>query len=166
MPLTSDQAVDRRPALAPDGSLSWVAPRAPVTERMVAAVVALLASSVLAVAGTLAPDARGHGTHTQLGLSPCSTMARLGRPCPSCGMTTAFACFVRGDVIGAIKAQVLGTVLAACTLLAILGGAATALLGASFRLILRRIFVDRIEWLYVLIVLIGGSWAIKAYTLG
>jgi hypothetical protein len=52
---------------------------------------------LLGVARGLEPDPRGFGTHTQLGLAPCAFAVLTGRPCPSCGMTTAFAWFARGD---------------------------------------------------------------------
>jgi hypothetical protein len=61
---------------------------------MVALAVAL--SAVFAVAGRLEPSKTGYGTHTQLGLPPCLFASVTGHPCPSCGMTTAFAWFVRG----------------------------------------------------------------------
>jgi hypothetical protein len=51
---------------------------------------------VFVVARRLEPDPRGFGTHTQLGLPPCHFQWVTGHPCPSCGMTTAFAWFVRG----------------------------------------------------------------------
>ena len=45
------------------------------------------------VLGTMAlvlePDARGHGTHEQLGLPACHARDWLGVPCPGCGVTTA-----------------------------------------------------------------------------
>ncbi|WP_435017089.1 DUF2752 domain-containing protein [Tundrisphaera sp. TA3] len=57
--------------------------------------VALVA--LLGVARWLQPDPKGFGTHTQLGLWPCAFRATTGRPCPTCGMTTAFAWFTRGE---------------------------------------------------------------------
>ncbi len=53
-------------------------------------------TAVLMIAGRLRPDARGYGTHQSLGLPPCSFRALTGSSCPTCGMTTAFAWFVRG----------------------------------------------------------------------
>jgi hypothetical protein len=52
---------------------------------------------VLGLARWLEPDPRGYGTHTQLGLGPCAFAVLTGRLCPSCGMTTSFAWFARGD---------------------------------------------------------------------
>ncbi len=53
---------------------------------------AILASlAVVGAARALDPDPRGYGTHESLGLPPCGMMLVAGIPCPSCGMTTAFA---------------------------------------------------------------------------
>ncbi|QEH36443.1 hypothetical protein OJF2_50070 [Aquisphaera giovannonii] len=52
---------------------------------------------ILVLARGLEPDPRGYGTHTQLGLGPCAFRELTGRPCPTCGMTTAFAWLSRGD---------------------------------------------------------------------
>lgn len=68
--------------------------------------------AVLVTASRLDPDPSGHGTHTQLGLPPCAFRARTGRPCPSCGMTTAFAWAVRGRLDRAIVANPAGGLLA------------------------------------------------------
>lgn len=60
----------------------------------------------------LSPDPQGHGTHRQLGLAPCSFLMLTGRPCPSCGATTAFAHFVRGEWPSAVRANAAAFVLA------------------------------------------------------
>jgi Protein of unknown function (DUF2752) len=66
----------------------------------------------MALAGWLEPDARGFGTHTQLGLQPCAFTRVTGRLCPTCGMTTAFAWFVRGKVDRSWQANPAGFLLA------------------------------------------------------
>ena len=72
-----------------------------------------------AVAASLPPDPRGFGTHRGLGLPPCSIRATYGLPCPSCGLTTSFAHFVRGEFPGSIAANLAGFALAALCALAI-----------------------------------------------
>jgi hypothetical protein len=69
-------------------------------------------AGVLILARVLVPDPRGYGTHTQLGLLPCSFLAMTGRLCPTCGMTTAFAWMVRGDVVRSWQANPAGCLLA------------------------------------------------------
>ena len=92
---------------------------------LAAAAVGLL--MLLAAAAWLKPSPLRHGTHQQLGLPPCTFWVLFGRPCPTCGMTTAWAHLVRGQVIGALRANVGGTLLAVVAMIAmpwLLGSAA------------------------------------------
>ena len=86
--------------------------RAGRSERVFAAVMAFASLGLLVVALMLKPSAAGHGTHRQLGLQPCVWASALGQPCPTCGMTTAFAHAARADFLGSFKTQPLGFVLA------------------------------------------------------
>lgn len=95
--------------------------RATRAERIGLAIAGAAAVFVLAIAFSLAPDARGYGTHERLGLPPCGLMLWTGVPCPSCGMTTSFSRAVRLDVGGAARAQPLGLVLALATAATALG---------------------------------------------
>ncbi len=141
-----------------------VLPRAILGERLAAGVIAIVGAVLLGCALTLTPSSAGLGTHTQLGLPSCHFRVVTGHPCPSCGMTTAFASFVRGDIAAALSAQVLGTVLAAATLLATLGGAVQAVTGVNLGLVTGRIFLRKSIWVYVFVALALGSWALKAWT--
>ncbi|MCA9024740.1 MAG: DUF2752 domain-containing protein [Planctomycetaceae bacterium] len=58
-----------------------------------------------ALATSVSPDPRGFGTHQQFGLPPCTLRMLAGVPCPSCGATTSFAHFVRGEWPSAIRAN-------------------------------------------------------------
>ena len=71
------------------------------------------------MARRLEPDPKGYGTHTQLGLRPCVFRATTGHPCPSCGMTTSFAWFARGEPALSWRANPAGSVLAPTCLVAI-----------------------------------------------
>jgi hypothetical protein len=78
--------------------------------------------SILLLAGfslalCLPPDPQGYGTHQQLGLPPCTFQFFFNIPCPSCGMTTCFAHFVRGQWVAAFHANAAGLLLA-CVCLA------------------------------------------------
>ena len=86
-------------------------PLAPRTRRVLVAA-ALGLAALLGVARRLEPDPRGYGTHRQLGLPPCAFLAVTGRPCPSCGMTTAFAWVARGRFDRAWRANPAGSLLA------------------------------------------------------
>ncbi|CAN5426811.1 DUF2752 domain-containing protein [soil metagenome] len=59
-----------------------------------------------------AGNARTMATHMQLGMPPCSMIALIGKPCPSCGMTTSFALLMHGDVMNSLRANWVGTLLA------------------------------------------------------
>jgi hypothetical protein len=82
-------------------------------QRTLAALLGVGLLCPLAVAAFLQPDRRGHGTHQQLGLPPCSCEVMFGVPCPSCGSTTAFAHTVRGQLPQAVQANAGGTLLVA-----------------------------------------------------
>ena len=75
--------------------------------------------ALLAVAARLEPAEQGFGTHRGLGLPECSFVTLTGRRCPSCGMTTSWAHWMRGDVVRAVEVNAGGTLLA---LAATLGG--------------------------------------------
>jgi hypothetical protein len=97
-------------ALRPKARLAWAG-------------VALLCAAVLATGVMLEPDPRGHGTHERLGLPPCSFMLTSGLPCPTCGMTTAFALVLHGHPWDALVAQPAGAGLCVATaLLLVLAG--------------------------------------------
>lgn len=57
------------------------------------------------VSSQLEPDLRGFGTHQQFGFPPCSFRMLFGVCCPSCGGTTCFAHFVRGELAAAFRAN-------------------------------------------------------------
>jgi len=84
-------------------------------DRLTAALIGLVLVCPWGVAALLWPDSRGHGTHEQLGLPPCSFEAIFGRRCPSCGSTTAFAHLVRGNASAACRANTGGALLAVLT---------------------------------------------------
>ncbi len=60
---------------------------------------------LLSLAVWLTPSPQGFGTHQQLGLPPCTIQFWFGIPCPSCGGTTAFAHFVRGQWGSSLRAN-------------------------------------------------------------
>ena len=64
------------------------------------------------VALSLEPNPRGYGTHQGLGLPPCTFRFLLGIPCPSCGMTTSFSHFIRGQFVRSFQANAAGFLLA------------------------------------------------------
>jgi hypothetical protein len=83
--------------------------------RAIALVVVAACLGVLVTAALLTPNPTGVGTHTALHYQPCDFLARTGVPCPSCGMTTSFAWFARGNLLASLYVQPMGMVLAILT---------------------------------------------------
>ena len=100
---------DRRPNNREAGA---EAPRLGLRTRAALIVLALGLTVVFAIAAGLRPDPRGYGTHEQLGRPPCAILKLTGRPCPTCGMTTAFAWFVRGRPARSWRANPAGLLMA------------------------------------------------------
>jgi hypothetical protein len=121
--------------------------------------VALLALAPLVIARTLHADPHGLGTHTQLGLEPCTLLQSTGLPCATCGMTTAFAYAVHGQLVRAFLTQPLGALLA-------VGCAAVALMslyalvsGADLGPLQRRLV--RPAGVVIFAILLLGAWGFK-----
>ena len=72
--------------------------------------------TVFGIAISLRPSPDGMGTHQQLGLPPCTTVALFGVRWPSCGMTTSWSLFVRGDWIASVQVNAGGFLLAVIAL--------------------------------------------------
>lgn len=127
--------------------------------RAVAAMVAAGCVGVLWVAATISPDARGLGTHEQLGMAPCGFVQIFGLPCPSCGFTTSFALFVRLRWLASAWNQPMGFLLAlACTVSAWGGLYAAATGVAIHRLAMVALTPRRVVWAVGLFLL---AWAWK-----
>ena len=84
---------------------------------------------LLLTARWLSPDQRGMGTHEQLGLAPCAFSVWTGWRCPSCGMTTAWAHAVRGELTAALQANAGGTLLCGFVAVGSVWAAASSLAG-------------------------------------
>lgn len=130
------------------------------TSRAVAAGICFCCLCVLGIAAWLRPDPRGHGTHEQLGLAPCGLLIASRYPCPTCGMTTAFAHTVRGQWLQAAWVQPGGFVLA-------LGTIATAIAAGWSAVTGRNPFWPLLPWLTpfrvyagLLLIFLGG-WAFR-----
>ena len=101
----------------------------PRRTRLGAAFMALGLLVPLVLACWLEPDARGHGTHQQLGFPPCTLVALCGVRCPTCGMTTSWAAVVRGRLLDGLAANVGGVLLAVAAMVSIIALSSIAVLG-------------------------------------
>jgi hypothetical protein len=112
-----------------DNILPAPAPRRPFLRRCVAALIAAACLALLAVATCVQPDPAGLGPHQQLHLPPCGFYLQHGFPCPTCGMTTAFAHAVRGHFLQAFVTQPAGALAALICMIAAVLATYSALFG-------------------------------------
>ena len=131
--------------------------RSPARARLIAALLLAGCLTVLGIATWLEPDPRGYGTAEQLGTGPCGVLVMTGLPCPTCGMTTAFAHTVRGQWGQAFLAQPGGFVLALATMGAAIMSIWVLLRGRWPGLCHRYLTPHRL--FLALLVLLLGAWA-------
>ena len=131
----------------------------PIRARMSALVAILITGSLLAVAGSVTPDPVGLGSHRQLGFGPCPMVSWTGYPCPTCGMTTAFAYTVRGHLVSAFQAQPFGFLLASATVLTAVLATGTLLTASVWTINWYRVLPERLALLAVVLVL--AAWGYK-----
>jgi hypothetical protein len=136
-------------------------PKLDLGYRLVALGFALACLTVLGVAAHLTPNPKGISSHTGLGLSPCAFEERTGLPCPTCGMTTSFSHFVRGNILASFYVQPLGMILALLTTMTFWGGLYVAFTGRPAYWLLRSI--QPRYYLIPLFVMIILAWAWKIW---
>lgn len=124
--------------------------------RLLALLLSLSCLGLLATAAQLPPSPTGMGTHTQLGLAECQFAQRTGIPCPTCGMTTSFAWFIRGNLAASFYVQPMGALLAVLTAGAFWAGLYVALTGRPIHRLIR--FLPGRYYVALLL-----SWALLAW---
>lgn len=129
------------------------------TARLLATLTALGCLAVIFVAATLHPEAKGHATHTQLGLAPCGWVVALNKPCPTCGMTTAFSHAANLHFWSALKAQPAGTLLALMAASIFWVALHVAVFGSSLGSLCLRALRPRTVWIALGLLL--ASWLYK-----
>ena len=134
-------------------------PAATTSVRWCGLILMLGCAGLLAVAAWLKPDPRGYGTHEQFGGGPCGWLVVTHYPCPTCGMTTAFAHTVRGQWVRAFLVQPAGLILALATAAAAVLGASAVVTGRwPMRLAL---ILTPYRLFFGLLVLLLGGWGFK-----
>ena len=114
-----------------------------LSQRLLWWAIAVGSIAVLSLAAAIEPDARGYGTHTQLGLPPCGFLLLTGSPCPGCGLTTAFAHGIRGQWAMAASANPLGLTLFLIVCACVPLGVAAAWRGWSLDDVVERFGLNR-----------------------
>lgn len=128
---------------------------APQGDRIEAAAVLVVCAGALIAAWLLQPRPEGFGTHEQLFVIPCAFRWLTGLPCPVCGMTTSFALMARGELVGALRAHLLGPGLYVATWL-VAAQAAIALVRGRRALPGWLRGADGARWM---LVALGAGWA-------
>lgn len=129
--------------------------------RLIAATVAAGCLAVLITAAVIEPNRTGLGTHARLGLQSCQFEKQTGLPCPSCGMTTSFAWFARGNLRASLYVQPMGTVLAILTGFTFWIAIYLAITGRSAHRLLR--FIPARYYLMPLLAMGLIAWAWKIF---
>ena len=133
----------------------------PLRRRFLTAIVGVALLCLLAVALLLTPDSRGHGTHEQLGLPPCSLVVLFGIRCPTCGSTTAFVHVARGELIEAFAANVAGALLAMLSLPAGIWVCLSAIRGRWLIIVPNGVAVAAVA--VVFLVIAAVDWLFRLY---
>ncbi len=133
------------------------------TVRVLLGLMAVAFVAVFAVAAWIRPyDDDGEpltmASHTQLGLAPCNMMVITGKPCPACGMTTSFALLVHGDLSASLRANWVGTLIAAFWMTLIPWGVVTVVRGRLWGVRNGELFVAAAVG--TLVALMIGRWAV------
>ncbi len=136
--------------------------RASVSQRVFAAVVAIVCLSVLSMGAWLSPNSDGHGTHTQLGLKPCMWAITLDQPCMTCGMTTSFAHAGEGRWASSVTTQPMGSLLVVITSVVFWGALVQCLSGARISNMAEPMLRPKVFMLLGLMLL--GAWVYKIIT--
>lgn len=130
------------------------------SQRMSACVLGCALIGLLLVAGWLKPSSTGQGTHQQLGLPPCTFIMLFNVPCPTCGMTTSWSHFMRGDFVASWNANPGGLCLAILSASAGIWGFFVAIRGKYVRFL-----PSRIGWAIALVItaITLVDWAFRIF---
>ncbi|MBS0191746.1 MAG: DUF2752 domain-containing protein [Phycisphaerales bacterium] len=131
--------------------------------RLVSLVVILVCAAPLVTGWLLEPSPKGYGTHESLRLPPCGWLLVTGKPCMTCGMTTAVTLAVHGRIPEAFFAQPAGLVVAIVLASGLWLGVHSLLAGASPGPFLEELTRSRWVWAGAGLIL-AAAWAYKVVT--
>ena len=130
---------------------------------MVAGIVGACSTALLGLSAWLEPSPTGLGTHEQLHLPPCGWIATIDMPCPTCGMTTAFAYAAHGDLLHSFLAQPLGCVLVVSVAMTLLVCVHVIVTGSRLARVFARLWGVRTAWALGFAVLSAWGYKIASY---
>lgn len=131
--------------------------------RLIAAAVAIMAACILGLAAVMTPSPIGLGTHRSLNLPPCGWIAVADLPCPTCGMTTAFAHAANGNFLASFHAQPMGFILAIAVAVTLLVSIQVAITGSRLGWIFTRLWGKRMGWAVATMVVVAWGYKVLAY---
>ena len=134
-----------------------------LSRRLIALVVVIACGTVLGFAFWLTPSASGMGTHTQLGLPPCSWIVTMDLPCPTCGYTTAFSNVAHGNFLAAFDSQPFGALACFATAVIFLGGLVVLVTGAPLGGVLCRFWTMRVTWIVLGMMILGWGYTMLRF---
>ena len=129
--------------------------------RAIAFLTAALCATLFILAAVATPSETGVGTHQTLGLNRCQFLQSTGLPCPSCGMTTSFAWFVRGNLVASFYVQPMGCVVAILAAMTFWAALYVGFTGKPAYLLLN--FVPRRYTLLPLLLFGTAAWGWKIF---
>ncbi len=135
-----------------------------IQKRLIPMAVMLGCLALLASAARMDASPDGHGTHEQLGLPACSWPGLFDAPCPTCGMTTAFAHTADLNLAQAFITQPMGAILAVVTSVVFWFALHSVLTGSRALGLLGNLATGRVA--AIAIALLFGSWVYKIVTWG
>lgn len=112
---------------------------------------------MLVIGARLTPDPAGHGTHTGLGLPPCGWLMAFGKPCVTCGMTTAVSHMAHGHVGRSFATQPFGALVAILAAMFFWFALHTAITGSRAMQAALDLLRPRVLW--TLAALAAAAWA-------
>lgn len=90
--------------------------------RLIGLALAIVCALPLGIGAWLTPSPTGMGTHRAIGLPPCGFLLATGRPCMTCGMTTAVTLAAHGRLWESAKVQPAGALVAVVLASGLLAG--------------------------------------------
>ncbi|MGH7245077.1 MAG: DUF2752 domain-containing protein [Phycisphaerales bacterium] len=127
--------------------------------RLLGLALAILCAAPLAIGAWLTPSPDGHGTHEALGLPRCGFLMAFGRPCMTCGMTTAVTWASHGHFVQAFRTQPAGALFAIVLASGVWFGLHAAATGVSLKPGLEALSRPRALWIAGIVTL--AAWAYK-----
>ena len=96
-------------------------------------------------------------------MAPCGWIVLMETPCPTCGMTTAFAHAANGNLLAAVRTQPFGSALAVATAMALLISIHVALTGSRLGGLFARMWRPRTIWVLGSFAIVSWGYKILSY---